>query len=291
MYIQNHYSLLHEIARDGEQLPDLQPIIVQQHGSRIRRIDRYIQLCIAGGLSCTHKNLAANTGVYLGTRCGAVATSAKVMETIAAQLELPKPLHFVNTLGNSAGFYITQLLGLTGTALVVSKERQSFEAALTHALVDLQNSVSESVLVGGFDEVTLPLEQQLQRLGASANAPALFEGSHWLLLSREPQGSQQSVGLPRYHSHLSEALEQNPEALKGTLQLDFLPDTLERTQLQQQPYSVFKAGDLAQGKIPHGVFSAAALIDLIRQDKAGLHISRATNGYYCCVKVCATAKR
>jgi hypothetical protein len=291
MYIQNHYSLLHEVALNAQQLPDLQALIIQQHGTRIRRIDRYIQLCIAGGLGCAKTPLAANTGLYLATRCGAVATSANVMETIAAQNELPKPLHFVNTLGNSAGFYLTQLLGLTGTALVVSKERQAFEAALTHGLLDLQNNVSQSVLIGGFDEVTRPLTQQLQRLDAPANAPALFEGSHWLLLSQQAQGSRQSVGMPRYHGHLREALQQHTQTPSEPIQLDFLPDQAEREQLQDRAFSVFRGEDLAQGTIPHGVFSAASLMELIQQQQTGLHISRAANGYYCCVKVNGPSRR
>lgn len=173
MYIENSYSLLHKVRAEQPELADAQAVIQQWHGRRIRRIDRYIQLCVAGGLACTGgRRLPENTGVYLATRCGAVSTSAQVMHTIEAENELPKPLHFVNTLGNSAGFYLTQLLGLAGAAQVLSKEALSFEAALLHAMMDMNLGLSDCALVGAFDEVVLPLEHHLQRLEAPPTAPS-----------------------------------------------------------------------------------------------------------------------
>src|SRR5690625_5664493 len=119
--------------------PVLVHLISRLHCTRISRIDRYIQLCVAGGLNCiAGQPLPPPTGVYLASRVGAVSTSAKTMIQTEQKGEMPKPLHFVNTLGNSAGFYLTQLLGLTGTAVVVSQEWLSFESALLHAWLDLK---------------------------------------------------------------------------------------------------------------------------------------------------------
>src|SRR5690606_3397007 len=94
-------SPLHSLDRHDPALPDTKTLIAPWTAERIRRIDRYIELCVAGGLNCVaQQKLPAHTGVYLATRFGAITTSAKVMETIIAEGDMPKPLHFVNTLGN-----------------------------------------------------------------------------------------------------------------------------------------------------------------------------------------------
>jgi 3-oxoacyl-(acyl-carrier-protein) synthase len=167
MKVRAHYSLLNTIpVEKAPTLPALEPLIARWHGNRIRRIDRYIQLCIAGGLNCVgERKLAPDTGLYLASRVGAVTTSAKVMVSTGQLVEMPKPMHFVNTLGNSAGYYLTQLLGLTGNTLVLSQEHLSFEAALLHAWIDLRQGRITRALVGGFDEVPIPMEHHLERLG------------------------------------------------------------------------------------------------------------------------------
>ena len=43
--ISSHYSLLHSIDAAEPQLVDLNALIARWHPERIRRIDRYIQLC------------------------------------------------------------------------------------------------------------------------------------------------------------------------------------------------------------------------------------------------------
>src|SRR5690606_38764449 len=115
---------------------------------------------------------------------GAVTTSAAAMSFIQCEGALPKPLHFVNTLGNSAGYYLTRLLQVNGNTLVVADEQLSFEAALAHAAMDLQAGRISMALVGGFDEVALPLAAHIERLGGTADTQALTEGSHWLLLQQ-----------------------------------------------------------------------------------------------------------
>src|SRR5690625_7209642 len=81
MRVRAHYSLLNEIeSGPNATLPALEPLIARWHGTRIRRIDRYIQLCVAGGLNCiAGQPLHPQTGVYLASRVGAVSTSAKTM--------------------------------------------------------------------------------------------------------------------------------------------------------------------------------------------------------------------
>lgn len=289
--IEHSYSLLHKVNREQPELADTQSIIQHWHGQRIRRIDRYIQLCVAGGLACAeNRNLPSDTGVYLATRCGAVSTSAQVMHTIEAAGELPKPLHFVNTLGNSAGFYLTQLLQLTGTALVLSKETLSFEAALQHAILDLNVGRSEYALVGAFDELALPLEKQLTRLEANPNAQAMFEGSHWLLLSKRHDADRLSA--PTYAPSIAELLRPERSGAKPptpNIQLSFVPTEAERQQLEGCEFDVFREEELSQGTVPHGAFSAASIVAASERLAPCLHISRGYgsngNSSYCAVSL------
>ncbi|MCP8900143.1 beta-ketoacyl synthase N-terminal-like domain-containing protein [Gilvimarinus xylanilyticus] len=275
IYLIDSYSLLNTIAPNADGLPDLKAIIQRWHGERIRRIDRYIQLCVAGGLSCVAgRSLPENTGVYLASRNGAVATSARAMSSIEADGQLPKPLHFVNTLGNSAGFYLTQLLGLTGTAVVCSAEQLSFEAALTHACLDLQARQCDTALVGSFDETPLPVQHQRRRLNITDSQAPLLEGSHWLLLSRHAQNARAKLRAPEYTESLSQALRREDTGV----QLAFSPNKAEASKLPGS-HTVYNP---VEGAIPHGSFSGAALVEQLKLP-CGTHVAR-EGKTYCTVR-------
>ncbi|SDU23206.1 hypothetical protein [Halopseudomonas salegens] len=284
--ISSHYSLLHSIDATEQQLPDIQALIKRWHPERIRRIDRYIQLCVAGGLNCVAgRQLPADTGVYLSSSAGAVSTSSAAMRHIQRQGELPKPLHFVNTLGNSAGYYLTRLLQLNGNALLVSDEELSFEAALLHAGMDLLAGRISTALVGGFDEVAMPIAQHLERLQAPADTASLYEGSHWLLLERQddnhsPNQPHGELELPCYlrgTGQLSQWLAQHPGL---PLQLSFRPDADECELLADREWQAFGGRAL-----PHGVFSGAALSALAGGGRSAIHLSKKSGGSYCAVMV------
>jgi|GEM_PF-1340546 len=283
------YSLLHWVMAKEPQLPDLKPLISQWTGQRIRRLDRYIELCIAGGLNCVaERKLPSDTGIYLATRCGAVTTSAAVMQAIVANGESPKPLHFVNTLGNSAGFYLTQLLGVTGTAVLVSQENLSFEAALLHAFLDLHAGRVKCALVGGFDEVALSLNCHALRLEAE-HVECFSEGSHWLLLDGSAPRNGIRLSCPFYaegQEDLQAWLNRHPA---DRVQTSFIPTQQERSWLPASCHA-FAGIPIGDGSIAlHGVFSGAALTGLaevIRETGGrGVHIARDSAERYCAVLI------
>ncbi|HEY7885682.1 MAG TPA: hypothetical protein VIC08_12135 [Cellvibrionaceae bacterium] len=279
--ILSHYNLLNIIEAANPILPDLQKLIAPWHGERIRRIDRYIQLCLAGGLNCVQgRTLPADTGVYLASRAGAVTTSAAAMSFIQSEGALPKPLHFVNTLGNSAGYYLTRLLQVNGNTLVVSDEQLSFEAALAHAAMDLQAGRISTALVGGFDEVALPVTEHLQRLNAATDTAALYEGSHWLLLSNDQANNKLTVSPPVYlatQEALSFWLERHPHL---PLQLCFTPNAQEQSLLAKRHTELFGSDACA-----HGVLSGAALTALVDGGKPSIHLAKKASGCYCAVAI------
>lgn len=283
--LRSHYSSLHHIDSDQPQLPDLKPLIAPWTPERIRRIDRYIELCVAGGLNCVgNRGVPARTGVYLATRYGAVSTSAKVMETIIAEGEMPKPLHFVNTLGNSACFYLTRLLHTTGHTLVISQEQFSFEAALFHAWLDLQQGNIEAALVGGIDEMALPLAHQAERWGVSAGG-VFTEGTHWLLLDKKDTidaGGNLWLEQPVYCSDLDSL-----EAALGAFPHHSLSvnsplpaDEAARLTALRPSLSLY----LDEGAHHHGVYSGALLLDVCAQllvrRTPGLYLARNNEGQY-----------
>lgn len=289
MRLVSQYSLLYTVNAEQPELLDLKTLITPwTNGQRLRRVDRYIELCVAGGLNCVGgRPLAADTGVYLATRCGAVTTSARVMETIVGNRDMPKPLHFINTLGNSACFYLTQLLRTTGNTLVISQEYLSFEAALLHAWVDLQQGRVSCALVGGIDEVALPLTLHSQRLGAE-NAQYFNEGSHWLLLEPNAKdtdsAAQLAVTQPEYFADLSALSTWLSHQKLSKIQCSFAPTTEEHQLLADHGH----VSSFTPEQIGHGVFSGAALVHFSTvmahtSSECGIHLARNNDSGYCAV--------
>jgi hypothetical protein len=291
MKLISRYSLYHSLASDQMELPDLRGLIAPWVPQRIRRIDRYIELCVAGGLNCVAgRQLPENTGVYLATRAGAVSSPAEVMEGIFARQDTPMPLHFVNTLGNTAGFYLTQLLHTKGNTVVVAQEQLSFEAALLHAWLDLQQGRIHTALVGGFDEATFPLAQHARRLGIDAQ-DEIAEGSHWLLLSAETKNAAAiTLGNPVFFAEVEEVLDWLREQDVQRVQCAFNPTPEEQAQLAMV---VGEVQVCAQTGISQGAFSGGSLIELCgwveQSDKSGIHLARNFShgdaGNYCALRI------
>jgi len=294
MKLISHYSLHHSFTADQTELPDLRALIAPWVPQRIRRIDRYIELCVAGGLNCVAgRPLPEDTGVYLATRAGAVSTPAEVMEGIFARQDTPMPLHFVNTLGNTAGFYLTQLLKTRGNTLVVAQEQLSFDAALMHAWLDLQQGRIHTALVGGFDEAALPLAQHARRLGVDAQEE-IAEGSHWLLLSNDSSAvASVTLGNPIYFTDLTQTLAWLREQDVQHLRCAFTPSADEQSQLATV---VCDVGVCSQTGISQGAFSGGSLIELCgwveQNHKSGIHLARNFSqgnvGSYCALRVDAS---
>ena len=93
----------------------------------------------------------------------------------------PRPLSFVNTVSNSACFFIAKQFGLRGRSTFVCNRYFSFESALLLATLDIEMGVSSSALVGSVDIVLAPLDVHRRRL-ALAPDTIVAEGAHWLRL-------------------------------------------------------------------------------------------------------------
>lgn len=185
LYVNASHTLLNEVA---ESQSDLLALIQEMSGEKIRRADRFTQLAIAGALGCVRRgSLADNSALVLARSVGTLSTAIAIMKKIGEESQPPKPFQFVNSLGNSACYFLAKMLNISGPSLAVSQEESSFESALRHAEILLENKTVSQVLVGGVDEAPLPIADNLRRHGArETEFSSCYEGSHWLSLALEP---------------------------------------------------------------------------------------------------------
>ena len=121
-----------------------------------RRVNRFILLALIGARKCVHeRSLAADTAVYLTTEHGNLGETAIVLDEIYAARSLPKPFSFINTMSNTAAFYLAQNLGTRGRNITVSSQRLSFERGLDLLAADFAAGVETSALIGGVDVASL----------------------------------------------------------------------------------------------------------------------------------------
>lgn len=184
---------------DGQPEPSLDEALAAVCREKFRRIDRFIQLALLGSGRCAPgQALGSSCGLYLASATGQVSNNVAVQETLLRSGLLPKPFHFVNTLGSAAGYYVARNLQMTGQNLFVSRDESSFEAALELAAGDLEAGHLEQALLGVVEECPQPLAHQRARLFAAPERE-LAEGSHWLLLEKgEPSSGQAGVQIERF---------------------------------------------------------------------------------------------
>lgn len=173
----------------GEQPPELKALVAEAIGEPVRRIGRFIQLALIGAGRCVgERTLPADTGVYLASGRGDLEVTLEVMEQLFRHGQPPKPLTFINSVSNSACFYVARQFGLGGRSSFTCSRYFAFEGALQLALDDLAAGRVGSALVGSVDMAVAPLADHRRRLQLGPDA-ALAEGSHWLWLTAGESGA------------------------------------------------------------------------------------------------------
>lgn len=187
MYIQAYGSYSKQIDSSGI-LPDLGPAIAELGIARFRRIDRFAQLCLLGSGLCNQQNvensgqtLNPDTSIVLSSQMAGISSTVQAHQQMFIHRQPPKPANFINTLSNSAGFYVAKHLNVKGENHFLTRSGAAFEAGL--ALT--KQAQAKSSLLGYVEECSLPLAHHRQRLGLAADSQ-LSEHSHWFLFTREP---------------------------------------------------------------------------------------------------------
>ena len=114
----DHYQTV-----DPEQgLANLKPAATEVCRDRFRRIDRFTQLALIGSARCVQSaDPGPKTGLYIGSRFASTGNTIAVHEKMVSAGVVPKPANFINTLSNSAGYFVARNLGLGDRNLFVSR--------------------------------------------------------------------------------------------------------------------------------------------------------------------------
>ena len=164
-------------------LPPLKELVKASTGESVRRVGRFIQLALIGAGRCLQKKiLPADTAVYLTSGRGDLEITLDVLVQMVEHGLPPKPLSFINTVSNSACFYIAKHFSLCGRNQFVTRRHAPLECALQLAALDLQTGAVQTALVGSVDICTEPLNDHRKRLDVSDDT-SVGEGSHWFLLA------------------------------------------------------------------------------------------------------------
>jgi hypothetical protein len=202
-------------------VPALKELVREALGEPVRRVGRFIQLALIGAGRCAGgRALPAETAVYFTSGRGDLEVTLEVWESLFRQGLPPKPLSFINTVSNSACYYIARQFGLHGRSSFVCNRHFAFESALQLALLELENGGVHSALTGAVDMVVPPFDEHRERLHLAPDAP-LAEGSHWLWLQRGAAGEAAPRLLAARHFSEREALLQWLDALPQPAQTTF----------------------------------------------------------------------
>jgi hypothetical protein len=155
-----------------------------------RRVNRYILLSLIGAHRCVRgRTLPVDTAVYLTTERGNLSETEAVLRQIFRQHSLPMPYNFINTMSNTASFYVAQGLGAGGPNLSLSDRLLSFERGLELLAVDFRLGRVGSALLGGVDEANPSAVHFERTFGIPAGSVRGVEGSAWLWVTGEPEGA------------------------------------------------------------------------------------------------------
>jgi len=150
-----------------------------------RRVNRFILLSLLGALQCVHQQpLEAATAVYLTTEDGNLGETADVLDEIYESQSLPRPFGFINTMSNTAAFYLARNLGIRGRNITVSSQHLSFERGLELLKADFAGGAERSALIGGVDESSL---SRMNREEPAGRGWRTVDGSGWFYVKPEKE--------------------------------------------------------------------------------------------------------
>jgi hypothetical protein len=190
-----------------------------------RRVSKFVLLALIGACSCAGRRpLEQDTAVYLTTENGNLADTESVLSQIYKRHSLPMPFNFINTMANTASFYIAQGLGLCSRNISVSSQNLSFERGLELLKADMAMGIVRRALIGAVDEATASAFQLASSSGVSNPRINEIDRSCWLYVSSEREGAIGEVTAIRSFKGRNDAmsrLETNPEALSGDTVISF----------------------------------------------------------------------
>ena len=157
---------------------------------KFRRASKFVLLSLVGACQCAHgQAIKADTAVYLTTENGNLGDTETVLDQIYHKHEFPMPYNFINTMSNTASFYIAQSFNILGRNFTFSSKQLSFERGLELLRNDIVGGVVEDALLGGVDEVSFSKSQFETKFNRPYRDYEMIEGSCWLLIKADNSGA------------------------------------------------------------------------------------------------------
>ncbi len=187
MYVHNASSFICDPVDD---LAPLKEELKKYTDFFFRRVNKFIMLSLMGVHQCVHgRTIDHSTAVYLSTENGNLGDTENVLHQIYRENSFPKPFNFINTMSNTASFYVAQSLKTLGRSITVSSKNVSFERGLELAMVDFELKHIKEALIGGVDEAVFSRRKFEEKYDASYHKVKLVEGSSWLYCKAEKDGA------------------------------------------------------------------------------------------------------
>ncbi len=182
MYIHNYGSFVGRPVADMKYYKEDVSRYTRLH---FRRANRFVLLSLAGACRCAHEQgIKKGTGVYLTTENGNLGDTETVLHQIFHMRQFPMPYNFINTMSNTASFYVAQSLELLGRNITFSSKLFSFERGLELLRCDMIAGAVEEALIGGVDEASFSKEQFEAKFNRTYEDYTMVEGSCWLLIKK-----------------------------------------------------------------------------------------------------------
>jgi len=144
---------------------------------QLRRMSRIIRMGVAAGsIALNEAGIAVPNGIITGTGYGCLSdTGIFLGKIIENKEEALNPTPFIQSTHNTIGSQIALLIQCLGYNQTYTQGAFSFENALLDAMLELTDSPSQSLLVGGIDEITPVSHAIQQRFGIFRNETASMD--------------------------------------------------------------------------------------------------------------------
>jgi len=248
---------------EGEEL-DVKAAWKAISAKMIRRTDRFIQLALLGAHEALKAHtLSQNTALYMASGQGNLAVFKRLRDQRYIHKQPPKPVDFINSLSNTAGFYVAQYFGITGKNLNVSRLNNVAETLLLLAQNDLELGHESEILLGGVDELQEPYPFTRKTLGICDDT-VLGEGSNWLLLSANKEDALASLVYEKERFSLKEL-----QSYLLTLDKDIMYTFAQKsaTLLQKELHNILDETHIFNSV--NGYFETSGLFTLVDFTKNG----------------------
>ncbi len=287
MHIHNYGSF---VGHPVEEMKYYKEDVSRYTRLHFRRANRFVLLSLAGACRCAHEQgIGKKTAVYLTTENGNLGDTETVLHQIFHMHQFPMPYNFINTMSNTASFYVAQSLELLGRNVTFSSKLLSFERGLELTSCDMEMGAVEEALIGGVDEASFSKEQFEAKFDRNYEDYTMVEGSCWLLIRQRAEGALGRVSAVASFAEIGravawlkkESFDRPVKVAHGILMTPEEKATIGRALPDATPFDA-----ISEKGYFDSAAACAATTFLERFNSATLiHINKDTRGHYALLRI------